>query len=87
MARFYLTIISYHNQNVVYLSRIDDFSPPKPVATCSAATKVAMQPRWITSEDSSKGRGGAYLRECEDPIVGSNLTTSALEERVGAAFF
>jgi hypothetical protein len=43
MARFYITIISYHNQNVVYLSRIDDFLPPTPVAnaTCSASTNVA----------------------------------------------
>jgi hypothetical protein len=71
MARFYLTIISFLNQNVVYLSRIDDFSSPTPVATCSAATNVARQPRWITSEDSCEERRGAYLRECEDPIVGS----------------
>jgi hypothetical protein len=31
--------------------------------------------------------GGAYLRVCEDPMVGSNLTSSALGGRVAAALY
>jgi hypothetical protein len=73
MGRFYITIISYHNQNAVYLSRIDDFLPPTPAAnaTSSASTDVASS--LVESPRRTLPKGGAHLRECEDSIVGSNL--------------
>jgi hypothetical protein len=45
---------------------------------------MGRQPRWIAAEDVASCR--AYLRVSEDPIVGSNQTSSALEDLVGAEF-
>jgi hypothetical protein len=85
MAKFRKTIISHHNHNVVYLSRIDGFLPPMPVAnaTNSASTNVASI--LVGSPRSTSLNGGSYLRVCEDTIVGANMTSSALGERVAAA--
>jgi hypothetical protein len=60
--------------------------PPAPNAnaTLRANTNMGRQPRWIAAEDVVSCR--AYLRVSEDPIVGSNQTSGALEVRIEAEY-
>jgi hypothetical protein len=59
-------------------------STPNANETRLANTSMGKQPRWIAAEDVASCR--AYLRVSEDPVVGSNQTSGALEARVGAEF-
>jgi hypothetical protein len=71
---------------MVYLPRSDDFTSAD--AEGRRHEQFKLQNGEATALDRSRGHCvmSAYLRVSEDPIVGSNQTPGALEERVGAEF-